>query len=119
VIISGAGKNIYPEEIESVLNAQPGIGESMVYGFTKEGKTGEAVAAIIVPDSEWFAAVNPDALHRDDILRGAIDESVKAACAQMAPYKRVVEWHLRHDPFEKTSTRKIKRAAALGQLENK
>lgn len=116
VIISGAGKNIYPEEIESVLNAQPGIGESMVYGFTREGKTGETVAAIVVPDSEWFAAANPEALRREDIMRSAIDESVKAACAQMAPYKRVAQWQLRRDPFEKTSTRKIKRAVALSQL---
>lgn len=119
VIISGAGKNIYPEEIESVLNAQPGIGESMVYGFRREGKTGEMVAAIIVPDIEWFTAVNPEALHRDDILRAAIDESVKTACTQMAPYKRVVEWHLRRDLFEKTSTRKIKRAVALSQLDKR
>lgn len=119
VIISGAGKNIYPEEIESVLNAQPGIGESMVYGSTRDGKTGESVAAIIVPDSEWFAAANPDAMRHDDALRAAIDESVKNACAQMAPYKRVAQWHLRRDPFEKTSTRKIKRAVALRQLEGK
>lgn len=116
VIISGAGKNIYPEEVESVLNAQPGIGESMVFGFTRDGKTGETVAAIIVPDTEWFAAFNPEALHHDDVLRSAIDESVKTACTQMAPYKRVVEWHLRRDPFETTSTRKIKRAVALSQL---
>lgn len=119
VIISGAGKNIYPEEIESVLNAQPGIGESMVYGFTREGKTGETVAAIIVPDPEWFTAFNPGALNDDITLRAAIDDAVKAACAQMAPYKRIVEWHLRRDPFEKTSTRKIKRSVALSQLGKK
>lgn len=116
VIISGAGKNIYPEEIESVLNAQPGIGDSMVYGLQRDGKTGESVAAIIVPDHDWFSAVNPSVLHNDNSLRQAIDQVVKAACAHMAPYKRIVEWHLRRDPFELTSTRKIKRAVALKQL---
>jgi long-chain acyl-CoA synthetase len=117
VIISGAGKNIYPEEIESVLNAQPGVGESMVYGRTREGKTGEAVAAIIVPDREWFSAVQPEALRDREILVAAIKQAVKTACVHMAPYKRIVGWELRHDPFEKTSTRKIKRAVALQQLE--
>lgn len=119
VIISGAGKNIYPEEIESVLNAQPGIGESMVYGFTREGKTGEMVAAVIVPDTDWFASVAPDTLNDQVKLAAAIDQSVKNACLHMAPYKRIVEWHLRADPFEKTSTRKIKRAVALSQLAKK
>ncbi len=117
VIISGAGKNIYPEEIESVLNAQPMVGESMVYGFMREGKTGEWVAAIIVPDAEWFSAVAPETLRDRQVLTAAIDQAVKNACANMAPYKRIVEWHLRMEPFEKTSTRKIKRAVALQQFE--
>lgn len=116
VIISGAGKNIYPEEIESVLNAQAGIGESMVYARAREGKTGEAVAAIIVPDFEWFTAARPDALRDRAVLRSAIDRAVRDTCARMAPYKRITEWHLRDEPFEKTTTRKIKRAVALRQL---
>lgn len=119
VIISGAGKNIYPEEIESVLNAQPGIGESMVYGHTREGKTGESVAAIVVPDREWFTAVQPEALRDPHLMQLAIDQAVKDACSRMAAYKRIGEWHRRDDPFEKTSTRKIKRALALQQLAGK
>ncbi len=119
VIISGAGKNIYPEEIESVLNAQPGIGESMVYGFTREGKTGEMVAAVIVPDAEWFAAVSPEVWADRQKLTDALDQSVKNACLHMASYKRIVDWQLRVEPFEKTSTRKIKRVVAMSQLAKK
>jgi long-chain acyl-CoA synthetase len=116
VIISGAGKNIYPEEIEFVLNARAGVGESMVYGKTRSGKTGESVAAIIVPDYEWFALSHPDKSHDHPVIKTIMGQAVQDANALMAPYKRIVEWELRQEPFEKTSTRKIKRAAALAQL---
>lgn len=116
VIISGAGKNIYPEEIESVLNAQPGVAESMVYGIKRPGKTGELVGAIVVPDREWLAAFQPEAVRDRQSLQAAMAAAVKGACECMAPYKRIVEWTMRDDPFEKTSTRKIKRALALQQL---
>jgi len=114
VIISGAGKNIYPEEIEAVLGDQPGISESVVYGRKRPGKIGEAVAAIIVPDREWFQTVRPEALTDEAVMREAIAVAVRQACAQLATYKRIVEWELRQEPFEKTATRKIKRFLVIG-----
>lgn len=48
LIISG-GFNIYPKEVEDVLNAQPGILESAVYGVPN-ADFGEAVIAAIVPE---------------------------------------------------------------------
>ena len=47
LIISG-GYNVYPAEVEGVLNEEPGIGESAVIGVPHPD-FGEAVVAVIVP----------------------------------------------------------------------
>jgi long-chain acyl-CoA synthetase len=58
LIVTPAGINVYPEEIESILNQTPGIKESAVVGLAGEG--GETVAAVLVPaaaESDLAAAV--------------------------------------------------------------
>ncbi|MDP1650659.1 MAG: malonyl-CoA synthase [Rubrivivax sp.] len=47
LIISG-GYNVYPAEIESVINELPGVAESAVVGVP-HGDFGEAVVAVVVP----------------------------------------------------------------------
>ncbi|MCR9126531.1 MAG: malonyl-CoA synthase [Rhodobacteraceae bacterium] len=60
LIISG-GYNIYPKEIELVLDDQPGVLESAVIGVPHRD-FGETVLALVVPDKG--AAPDPDALMR-------------------------------------------------------
>jgi malonyl-CoA/methylmalonyl-CoA synthetase len=50
LVISG-GLNVYPGELESVLDALPGVLESAVIGVADED-FGEAVVAIVVPNGE-------------------------------------------------------------------
>lgn len=53
IIISG-GQNIYPEEVEAVLQSYPGIREVKIYG-QKDKDRGEAIAAdIVLTNSEVF-----------------------------------------------------------------
>jgi len=65
LIISG-GYNIYPKEIESVLDAVPGIVESAVIGVPHDDM-GEGVVAVLVAESE---PVNDAALK--DVLGNAL-----------------------------------------------
>jgi long-chain acyl-CoA synthetase len=53
VIISKSGKNVFPEEIEDLLNRSPYILESLVYG-EKDSKQDEIIAVQIVVDAEAF-----------------------------------------------------------------
>ncbi len=110
VIITAAGKNIYPEELEEKLHESPAILEAVVYGRKKSGKHGEEVCALIVPDLEYLAKAEdfpPNAeLSR---IRRRIDEAVKETNAQMAAYKKIVAFEVRLEELEKTSTKKVKR----------
>lgn len=106
VIVTKAGKNIYPEEIESELSLSPYIAEVLVVGAV--GDSGEeSVKAIIFPDYEYLEQEN---LPSDDAsVTALLDGEVKARCANLADYKRVKAFELRTEEFPKTSTRKIKR----------
>ena len=110
VIVAKNGKNIYPEEIEYLLLEQPLIEEVVVYGVNDKKSGDIIVKAEIFPD---FAAVEEILDHADDhqlseALKGAIEE----VNDKMPAYKRVKRFKVRHEEFEKTSTRKIRRTGS-------
>ena len=61
VIVTNAGENIYPEEIEDYINRHPYISDSMVFA---SGESEDVVAVQILPDKEEikdeFGSVPPD-----------------------------------------------------------
>ncbi len=119
IIVTGGGKNVYPEEIEFYLNKQRFIAESLVLGVTRESGYGEEVGALIYPDQEQIdllreerggGAVSPDELNR--FIQLAVDE----ASHELADYKRIRKFKIIADDFEKTSSRKIKRYLYTGEM---
>lgn len=107
VIVTKNGKNIFPEEIECLLQEQPFIEEVLVYG-TIDKKDGDTIVrAEIFPDyaqiEEQMGEVTEDG------LRDAIKEAVEDVNDRMPAYKRVKRFKIRDTEFEKTTTRKIKR----------
>ncbi len=109
VIVTAAGKNVYPEEIEAELNRQPFVLESMVYGRKKGGTAGEDVCCVVVPDFEKIGENFPDTVLSDSEVEELIAKDVKTANAMIAPYKRVKQFKIFNEELPKTSTRKIKR----------
>ena len=111
VIVSAAGKNIYPEEIEAALHLSPFILESVVLGKKKENKMGEEVHAIIVPDMEQMKRhfdcdiVSPE----PEMIRRVIEQEVNTINSSLADYKRLIRFEIRFNEFEKTTSRKIRR----------
>jgi len=110
VIISKSGKNVFPEEIEDVLNRSPFIMESMVYGAENE-KEGEIIGAQIVVDAEAFiefsetkgVQITPELIH--DVIAGEI----KRVNRELPAYKQIKKFDVRDQEFPKTTTQKIKR----------
>jgi len=110
LIVSAAGKNIYPEEIEAELLKSPLIYESLVYG--REAISGrEEVAVIVYPDFEMLGnelGKAPDDITDEDLHR-AVDPEIMRISRDMADYKRIRKISYIDKEFAKTSTRKIKR----------
>jgi long-chain acyl-CoA synthetase len=110
LIVSAAGKNIYPEEIEAELVGSPLILEAMVWG--KEASNGrEEVAAMIFPDFDALTAhlgKDPENIS-DEEMKAAIDPEIRAISARMADFKRVKHVDYLRNELEKTSSKKIKR----------
>ena len=108
VIVSSAGKNIYPEEIENQLLQSPCILETLVLG-RKVSKGVEEVEAIIVTNYEYIQQISKDQTRDEEKIRLLIKDEIAKCCEGIADYKRVKHFQIRKEEFEKTSTRKIKR----------
>ncbi len=111
IIISGGGKNIFPEEIEGCLNQSDYVLESLAVGRERSGKTGEEIWAIIVPDIEQIELESSEGKGNmsEDNIRKLIADAVKDVNSRLADYKRIVNFEIRTEEFEKTAAKKIKR----------
>ena len=112
--IAKNGKNVYPEEIETRLNRFRHVKECIVFGRKSETK-GEEICVLVVPDRDLLIA-EADSQHRkitrEDEIK-AIRDTVKNYNATAEIYKRIAGFIISDDELPKTTTRKIKRQAAL------
>lgn len=103
VIVLDNGKNVFPEEIEEYLSKVDEISEAVVVGRrTGAGGTLELVA-VVVPNEELFPET-PD----DEIL-SVLEKRVHEISRKLPSYKAIAKIELRKEPFEKTTSKKIKR----------
>jgi long-chain acyl-CoA synthetase len=108
VIVTTAGKKIYPEEVEAEILNSPCVAECIVCGQEED-----AVEAIVVPDWENPALHGVDAAGIERILQ----KEVKECCQKLASFKRVTKITVRHEELEKTTTKKIKRYLYTGKAD--
>lgn len=94
MILSANGQNIYPEEVEAVVNNQTGVAESVV--VDRGGK----LVALVYPDQNILKGADPAALTQE-ILQGAN--------RGLPSYSRLARVELQKAPFEKTPKMSIKR----------
>lgn len=114
VIITGNGKNVFPEEIETLLNRSLYIKESLVYGKGQsDGDT--VICAKIVPDIDKIKEDKEQNQIKDEPVEKIIENEVKNINRAMTNYKHVKEITLQEEEFIKTTTKKIKRHEELKQ----
>ncbi len=111
VIVTQNGKNIYPEEIEMLLNDIPEIKESIVYGQKEsEDKRDKEliITAKIIPNYKKIEEIYGKNLSDEEVQK-IIWNKVKETNKKLTSYKAVKKIEIKKDEFEKTSTMKIKR----------
>ena len=109
VIVTKNGKNIYPEEIETLLGRCPHIKESIVFGKDDDVYGDVVVSATIVPDMEKIEADFPDKPLTQEEIRELIHKEVKEVNKSLVTYKYIKDFDLREEEFAKTTSKKIKR----------
>ena len=116
VIVTQNGKNIYPEEIEMLLDKIEEIKEVMVYGKKpeKNSKREEKeliITARVIPDfnkiKEKYGQKTKEEIH--EIIWKKIKEENK----KLESFKAVKKLEIKEGEFEKSSTMKIKRYKEL------
>ena len=106
VIVLKNGKNIYPEEIETLINKIEGIKESFVYGRPEDDGDYKICAKIVYDEEiveDVFGTKNPDE------LKEKIWQEVKKINKTMPAYKYVRDIIVTNKELIKTTTQKVKR----------
>lgn len=104
VIVLKNGKNIFPEEMESLVNRIEGVKESFVFGKSiKEDKDDIKIYAKIVYDREICGTSNEQEIYQK------INKQIKEINHTMPAYKGIKGIILTETPLIKTTTSKIKR----------
>ena len=108
MLLSTNGQNIYPEEIEVLLNSLPGVQESVVV------QREHLLHAIIVPKEEERTNPAPpyegrEMSHVTQQLNAIMEENLQNLNSRLPQYAQVKTFELRYEPFAKTPKGSIKR----------
>jgi len=108
MIVGASGENIYPEEIESVINKMRFVLESLV--VEKKGKLVAMVHLNMEEVEQHFKHLKEEAhQYIQDKSEEILKEIQKKVNAELNKFSRLQAIILQPTPFEKTPTKKIKR----------
>lgn len=99
MLLGPSGKNIFPEEIEAMINNMVYIGESLV--ISEENK----LVALIYPDYEMMKADNIS----EEQLMTILDETRKSVNERLPEFMAIHKFRIHPEEFAKTPKRSIKR----------
>ena len=105
VIVLKNGKNIYPDEIESLINKLEYVSETLVFGYPKEDDL--IVTAKIVYNKEYIEENYKDITKEE--LQNMIWTDIKQINSTVAGYQHVKKIIITDEPLIKTTTAKVKR----------
>ncbi len=103
MIVGASGENIYPEEIEHVINSFDGIGESLVIQ-----RNGQLIALVKFEDNvlDWNLEGEDRFIEEVEKKRQAVLDFVNDKVSRFSKIKDV---EIQKEPFSKTATHKIRR----------
>ena len=117
MIVLGAGKKVFPEEVEEVLGKSDYIKEICVFGrIAKIGsrKGYEEVQAVIVPDIDLLHSQH---IISEEDIKNKISSEVNCLERDLASYKRIKYFTISKTDLPKTVTGKIRRQEVVKLLD--
>ena len=97
MLLGASGQNIYPEEIEDLLNSMPMVNESLVI------QENERLVALVYPDQEELSGFSQEE------LESIMEQNRKNMNQQLPQYSRIAAIRLHDKEFQKTPKKSIKR----------
>ena len=117
-IVLRNGKNVYPDEIEGLINKIPYVKESLVFA-RNSSKTDTLLAAKVVYDEEEFEKAYGKIVSYTKKDKIVMEDIKKYVDANLADYKHIKRIILQTEEMEKTTTHKIKRTLELKKIYKK
>lgn len=116
VIVLKNGKNVFPEEIETVINKIEGVKESFVYGQAEEDdKIDLKVCAKIVYDKDLMKEIYN--VETEEEIYDVLWDKIKEINKTMPEYKYVKKIIVTDEELVKTTTQKIKRHEEMKKIQ--
>ena len=114
VIVLKNGKNIYPEELEILINELPYVEESMAFGYPKGDDL--IVSAKIVYNKDYVEDTYKDMLKEG--FEKVVWEDIKKINDTLTSYKHIKKIIVTDEPMIKTTTAKVKRFEEIKKIVN-
>ena len=116
VIVLKNGKNIYPEEMEGLVNKIEGVKESFIFGKQQtDDKDNIKIHVKIVFDKDIMKEAYK--VEKEEDIYRVLTEKIKEVNSVMPKYKAIRGIIVSDEPLIKTTTGKIKRQANLELIE--
>ena len=115
VIVLKNGKNIFPEEMEAIINKIDGVKESFIFGKAQSDDKNDIKINVKIVYDEEIMNEKYNAKTEDEI-RKVIAKEIKNINNNLPRYKAIRGFILTKKPLIKTTTNKIKRQDNLDEI---
>lgn len=115
VIVLKNGKNVYPQELEFLINKISYVEESIVYSRDKD-ETDTMLCAKIVYNKDLIKEFLGD--KNEEEYRQEVWKKIKEINETLPIYKHIKDITITTEPLNRTTTQKIKRFQEIKKMEN-
>ena len=112
VIVFKNGKNVFPEELEELVDKLPYVAESLVFGYPKDD---DLIVSVKIVYDENYVKMFLNNMSEEELKEKAWND-IKEINQEVPKYKHMKKLILTKEPMIKTTTAKVKRFEEIKQI---